>query len=46
MIELLRWLLVRRKWWLAPVVILLALFGMLIIAGHGSVLAPFIYVLF
>jgi hypothetical protein len=34
-----------KKWWLAPIVIILALFGLLIVlAGTGA--APFIYTLF
>ena len=37
---------VRKKWWLAPIVIVLALFGSLIIFTQGSALAPFIYTIF
>ena len=37
---------VRKKWWLAPIVLVLLLLGALIVAGEGSALAPFIYVLF
>jgi len=37
---------VRKKWWLAPIVIILILFGALIILTEGSAVAPFIYVLF
>jgi hypothetical protein len=37
---------VRKKWWLAPIVIFLALFGALLIFAKGSALAPFIYSLF
>lgn len=36
----------RRKFWLAPVIILLLLMGFLIIMSSGSALAPFIYTLF
>ena len=36
----------RRKYWLAPVVIVMVLLGGLLVAGQGSVLAPFIYTLF
>lgn len=36
----------RKKWWLAPIVIILALFGSLIIFTQGSALAPFIYTIF
>jgi len=37
---------VRKKWWLAPVVILLLALGMILVATEGSALAPFIYSLF
>ena len=37
---------VRKKWWLAPIVIVLGLMGLLIVFTQGSALAPFIYTLF
>lgn len=37
---------VRKRWWLAPIVVMLLLLGMLIIFTEGSALAPFIYTLF
>ena len=37
---------VRKKWWLAPIIIVLALFGSLIVLTQGSALAPFIYTIF
>lgn len=37
---------VRKKWWLAPIVVLLLLLGLLIVFTQGSALAPFIYTLF
>lgn len=37
---------VRRKWWLAPIVISLVLLGVLIIFAESSALGPFIYALF
>ena len=37
---------VRKKFWLAPIVIVLVLLGLLIVATQGSALAPFIYTLF
>ncbi|MBI4707349.1 MAG: hypothetical protein HY761_05435 [Candidatus Omnitrophica bacterium] len=37
---------VRKKWWLAPIVIFLVLLGALIISAGTSPLAPFIYTLF
>jgi len=37
---------VRKKWWLAPVVIILVLLGIILVVTEGSALAPFIYTLF
>ncbi|MBW1854984.1 MAG: hypothetical protein JRJ00_09950 [Deltaproteobacteria bacterium] len=37
---------VRKKWWLAPIVIFLLLMGALIILTEGSAVAPFIYTIF
>ena len=37
---------VRKKFWLAPIVFMLLLLGMLIVFTQGSALAPFIYTLF
>jgi hypothetical protein len=37
---------VRKKWWLAPIVIFLLLMGALIIFTEGTAVAPFIYTLF
>jgi hypothetical protein len=36
----------RKKFWLAPVIIVLLLLGILIVFGGGSAIAPFIYALF
>ena len=36
----------RKKWWLAPIVFFLLLFGMLIVLTEGTAIAPFIYALF
>lgn len=50
MVELLRdlWDFVRarKKLWLFPVILILAVFGALLVFLHGSALAPFIYTLF
>jgi hypothetical protein len=35
-----------KKWWLAPLFILLAIIGTLIWLGQSSPVAPFIYALF
>ena len=37
---------VRKKWWLAPIVIILILLGALIVLTEGSAVAPFIYTIF
>jgi hypothetical protein len=37
---------VRKKWWLAPIVGVLVLFGTLIVLTQGSTVAPFIYTIF
>lgn len=44
--EIWRFLRARRKSWLVPILIVLVLFGVLIVVGEGSALAPFIYTLF
>ena len=36
----------RKKFWLAPVIIVLLFLGILIVYGGSSALAPFIYTLF
>ena len=36
----------QKKWWLAPLVVILILMGVLIILTEGSALAPFIYAIF
>jgi hypothetical protein len=36
----------RKKFWLAPIIIVAVLLGGLLIVAQGSVLAPFIYTLF
>lgn len=36
----------RRKFWLAPVIIILLLIGFLVVFAGGSSVAPFIYTLF
>ena len=37
---------VRKKWWLAPIVVLLLTLGLILVLTEGSALAPFIYSLF
>jgi hypothetical protein len=36
----------RKKFWLAPIVIVMLLLGALIVLSQGSAVAPFIYTLF
>jgi hypothetical protein len=36
----------RKKWWLAPVILVLLILGLILIFGSGSALAPFIYTIF
>lgn len=36
----------RKKFWLAPIIAVLLLLGLLIVFGGGSAIAPFIYTLF
>jgi competence protein ComGC len=36
----------RKKFWLAPIIIVLLLLGVLIVLGQSSAVAPFIYTLF
>jgi hypothetical protein len=44
--ELLTFLRMRKKLWLAPIIIVMVLLGGLLMLAQGSVVAPFIYTLF
>ena len=44
--ELWAFMRVRKKFWLAPILLMLALLGALIVLAQGSAVAPFIYTLF
>lgn len=44
--ELMQFLVARKKFWMIPVLLLMALFGGLIVLSKGSAVAPFIYTLF
>jgi hypothetical protein len=44
--ELYAFLRVRKKLWLAPIIIVMVLLGGLLVLAQGSVVAPFIYTLF
>ena len=36
----------RKKFWLLPILIMMAVFGGLVVLSHGSAVAPFIYTIF
>ncbi|MBE0532456.1 MAG: hypothetical protein IH626_16650 [Rhodospirillales bacterium] len=44
--ELWTFLRVRKKFWLLPVIVVMAAFGGLIVLSQGSAVAPFIYTVF
>ena len=44
--ELWMFIRVRKKYWLIPVIVMLAVFGGLLILAKGSAVAPFIYTMF
>jgi hypothetical protein len=45
-IELWKFMRVRKKFWLLPILIMMVAFGGLIVLTTGSALAPFIYTIF
>lgn len=45
-VELWSYLKIRKKFWLLPVIAVLALVGVLIVLSQGSAIAPFIYTIF
>ena len=44
--EFFQFLMSRKKYWLFPIFLILAIFGALIILSQGSAIAPFIYTIF
>jgi hypothetical protein len=46
LVELWQYLRARKKFWLAPIVVVLCLLGGLLLLTQGSAIAPFIYTLF
>jgi Family of unknown function (DUF5989) len=44
--EMWRFLRIRKKFWLIPILLAMALLGALIVMAQGSAVAPFIYTLF
>ena len=45
-IELWRFMRVRKKFWLVPILIMMVIFGGLVMLTKGSAVAPFVYTLF
>jgi hypothetical protein len=37
---------VRKKFWMAPIILIMVLLGALLVLAKGSAIAPFIYTLF
>lgn len=44
--EIWRFMKVRRKFWLLPIMVMMVIFGGLIVLTKGSAVAPFIYTIF
>lgn len=44
--ELWAFLRTRKKYWLWPIILVMALLGVLLVLAQGSAIAPFIYTLF
>ncbi|MCU0242853.1 MAG: DUF5989 family protein [Vicinamibacteria bacterium] len=44
--ELWAFMRVRKKWWLAPILVMIGLLGALVFLSQGTAIAPFIYTLF
>ena len=45
-LEIIRFIKHRKKYWLVPILIIFLVFGGLIILTQGSAVAPFVYTLF
>lgn len=46
LVELYQFILSRKKFWMVPILLIMALFGSLIVLSQGSAIAPFIYTIF
>ncbi len=46
LMELWAFMRVRKKFWLLPVIVMMAVFGGLVVLSQGSAVAPFIYTIF
>ncbi len=44
--EMMAYMSARKKWWLMPIMLILAAFGALLVLAQGSAIAPFIYTIF
>jgi len=44
--ELWEFVLINKKWWLLPILLVLLLVGLLLVMTAGSAISPFIYTLF
>lgn len=44
--ELWNYMLIRKKFWLAPIILIMLLLGSLLVLAQGSAISPFIYTLF
>lgn len=44
--EFWKFIIIRKKFWLLPILIVLLLFGGLLVISQGSAVAPFIYTIF
>ena len=46
LVEFFKFMKIRKKYWLFPLIIILLIFGGLVILSQGSAVAPFIYTIF
>ena len=46
LVELWAFMRIRKKFWLLPIIVMMAVFGGLVILSQGSAVAPFIYTIF
>jgi hypothetical protein len=44
--ELWNFIVIRKKFWLLPIMLMMTMFGALIVLSQGSAVAPFIYTIF
>jgi hypothetical protein len=45
-LELWAFMRARKKYWLVPIMVMMAIFGGLVVLSKGSAIAPFLYTLF